>query len=101
MKNKYKNKRSYNEIVNSNQVEASVDWIFLNPQYYADANDDIKAVCGYDYAMLENHFLHYGIKEGREASLVFSPRYYLDNNKDVQQVVGKGNYEAAFAHFIN
>lgn len=88
-------------IFSINKVEASTDWIFLNPQYYADGNDDIKQVCGYDYPMLENHFLQYGIKEGREASLVFSPKYYLDKNEDVQAVVGKGNYEGAFWHFVN
>lgn len=46
-----------------------------------------------------NHYVTYGIKEGRSASPIFNPIYYLNNNADLKRAFGN-NYVLAYNHFI-
>lgn len=69
-------------------------------QYYANSYADLKAAFGNDELKLYEHFIDYGIKEGRSASPVFNAKYYLESNLDLKGVFGD-DYLAACNHFIN
>ena len=68
-------------------------------KYYADSYSDLKAAFGYNEAQLYNHYLNYGIREGRSASPVFDPVFYLNNNSDLKRAFGN-NYSQAYNHWI-
>ena len=70
----------------------------FDSKYYADNNNDLKIAYGYDENKLLQHYLTYGIKEGRNSSPIFNVRYYIESNKDVKLAYGN-DYEAAFKHF--
>lgn len=86
-----------NVIVNSPRVIKSYSF---SGQYYADNNADLKNAFGYNEEALRNHYLNFGIKEGRQASPVFNPKYYLEKYSDLKKVFGN-SYEAVYNHFIN
>ena len=48
--------------------------------YYAARYPDLRAAFGTDANKLFDHFVNYGIKEGRVASAIFSIQYYVENN---------------------
>ena len=73
--------------------------IMFNAAYYANSYRDLKAAFGYDVNRLYNHYVTYGIKEGRSASPIFNPIYYLNNNADLKRAFGN-NYVLAYNHFI-
>lgn len=63
---------------------------------YRDRNDDLKDMTD---AQLRQHWLDYGIKEGRAASAILDLKYYLNNNPDLKAKFGT-DYEAAYNHFV-
>ncbi len=68
--------------------------------YYANRYGDLKAAYGYDETKLYQHWINYGIKEGRSGSPVFDAAYYLACNIDVAQAYGSRNYTVGYQHFI-
>ena len=68
--------------------------------YYVNQYPDLKAVYGNDPIGAYNHFIKYGMNEGRRASVVFDPEYYLANNSEVQESCGS-NIAATYEHFLN
>lgn len=64
--------------------DAAFDYIF-----YAFKYPDLKEAFGLNEEALYDHWLYYGIKEGRCASTLFDVRYYLENSKDLQDAFGK------------
>lgn len=88
--------------VNTNGITQPIrisNYLF-DTKYYADNNPDLKAVFGYNEQNLMNHFMTFGIKEGRVASKAFDVKYYLNNNLDLKSAFGN-NYQAAYNHFVN
>lgn len=85
---------TFPDTLNNNQIKQLV----FNKTMYADLNDDIKKVYGYDEDKLWMHYLLYGVKEGR-VTPVFWPSYYLKNSGDLNGAYGTKNYERAFYHF--
>lgn len=73
--------------------------VMFNAKYYANLYADLKAAFGYNETSLYNHYIKYGIKEGRSASPIFDPIYYLNNNSDLKKAFGS-NYTAAYNHWI-
>lgn len=71
----------------------------FDAEYYVENYPDLKAVYGTDKTKLLQHFLEYGIKEGRKSSAVFDVKYYLEANQDVRNAFGN-DYETAFKHFV-
>ncbi len=67
--------------------------------YYAEQNGDLKFSYGYDEEKLYEHWIKYGIEEGRPSSPVWHPKYYLDHNPDVKSIYGT-DYEGAYRHFL-
>ena len=72
----------------------------FNAEYYASANADVKAVYGTDANALFNHFVNYGMKEGRRASAEFDVKYYRANNADLNAAFGD-NLTLYYMHYMN
>lgn len=90
-----------NKINNTSGLSSSqIKTMTFHSIYYANRYPDLKAAFGYDEAKLYNHWLTYGIKEGRSASPVLDLYYYLKNNMDLIRAFGAANYSAAYQHFI-
>lgn len=81
-------------------VDSRVKAVVFDAKYYADKYSDLKAAFGYDEAKLWNHFITFGIKEGRRASKIFDVKYYATHNMDLWSAFGP-NMIAAFNHFVN
>lgn len=69
-------------------------------RYYADSHADLKSAYGYNESSLYDHFINYGIKEGRSSSPVFNAKYYLEKNMDLKTAYGD-DYLAGCNHFMN
>ena len=89
-----------NTTVNKSLPNIDITPYMFNYIYYADMNEDLKKAFGYNEEALKNHYLTFGIKEGRKASPIFDARYYLNKYSDLKKVFGN-NYEGAYYHFIN
>lgn len=88
--------RSINE-----QTAPAIDYSpVFNADYYYNANADIASVFGHDYNQLLNHFVNYGMSEGRVASSEFDINVYKSNNEDLVNVYGNDN-EKYYIHYIN
>lgn len=46
------------------------------------------------------HWLEYGIDEGRRSSAFFDVRHYLNVNADLQQKFGANNFRGALGHYV-
>lgn len=68
-------------------------------EYYKAKNPDIVKVVGEDNIRLLDHFIRYGMDEGRVASPNFSVNAYLFHNKDVEEHF-KGDKKRAILHYI-
>ena len=64
---------------------------------YRDRNKDLAHMTD---AQLKEHWLEYGIKEGRPSSTILDLKYYRDNNKDLQEAFGT-DYTKYYNHFIS
>lgn len=80
-------------------VNAVVFNAAFDSDFYVNCYPDLKAAFGNDANAAYNHYLTYGIKEGRIASPVFDVKTYLGNYPDLQAAFGD-NYEAAYNHFL-
>lgn len=72
----------------------------FDPVFYADHNSDVCSAFGYDSEKLLEHWLNFGIKEGRAGSPVYHGIHYLEANPDIARAYNN-NYEMAYKHFIN
>lgn len=85
------------------EVEAKVkdigyDKIF-NAVYYADRYPDLKNAYGYNNKLLYEHFLNYGMYEGRDAHPEFCIGKYKESYDDLRTAFGNNN-EKYYEHFI-
>ena len=71
----------------------------FDAEYYRNAYADLNAAYGSDEEELYNHFVQYGIAEGRQAHPAFDIKYYLNNNSDLKAAFGK-DYKKAMNHFV-
>ncbi|MBO5147361.1 MAG: RICIN domain-containing protein [Clostridia bacterium] len=83
----------------SGLIPSSLKSVVFDANYYASKNADLKAAFGTDAQKLYNHFLDFGIKEGRQASPNFSIKYYTESNSDLKAAFGT-NYLKAMEHFV-
>ena len=68
----------------------------FDPEVYRGRYDDLKDRTDEE---LKAHWLNYGIKEGRAASVILDLKYYVENNPDLKANYGT-DYAAAYNHFI-
>ena len=93
---------SADSTVNSNALgltETQKNMVF-DAEYYRNNNADLKAAFGEDETKLYNHFLNYGIKEGRQGNAVFNVKYYLSANADLKAAYGT-DYVKAMKHYLS
>lgn len=80
-------------------VNAVVFNAAFDSDFYVNCYPDLKAAFGNDANAAYNHYLTYGIKEGRIASPVFDAKAYIRNYPDLQAAFGD-DYVAAYNHFL-
>ena len=59
--------------------------------YYANRNLDLRKTFGYDPEALWNHYIKYGIYEGRQGSAIFSINDYKSTYADLRAAFGNDN----------
>ena len=62
--------------------------LVFDPTYYSNKYSDLKKVFGSDANKLFNHFLNYGMKEGRMGSANFNVQVYKDRYADLEKAYG-------------
>ncbi len=72
----------------------------FSAKYYADRYPDLKAAFGYDEEMLWQHFLDYGLKEGRNMSPIINVKEYREKYADLDAAFGD-NWDAYVQHFFD
>jgi hypothetical protein len=71
-----------------------------NYQYYVANNPDVKKVFGNDDVATLQHFVKYGMKEGRTASADFSLAKYKSRYADLRKAFGDDNAKY-YMHYIS
>ena len=70
------------------QKSLTLSPITFDAEYYYATNTDLQVAFGYDYDALYNHYLTYGIKEGRWGSAEFNCKAYISNYADLRMAFG-------------
>ncbi|NBK93441.1 vancomycin resistance protein [bacterium 1XD21-13] len=68
--------------------------------YYYNTYPDLQAALSYNYNSLYQHYLNFGLAEGRSGSAEFNCLVYRNNYPDLQAAFGN-NYSAYCAHYEN
>ena len=95
----------YGYYPNSSSITVEIRNNWLRPEIfdlssYLNANPDVRNAFGGDINRSINHWLFYGVKEGRQGSANFRSKEYLDNYPDLQNAFGPTNYVAAIEHYL-
>ena len=86
--------------VKYNAVYNGVDYNgIFDLNYYMSHNKDLQAAFGNDYDKYLEHFVNYGMKEGRQASDTFNVGYYKSHYKDLQKAYGNDT-KKYYEHFL-
>jgi hypothetical protein len=71
----------------------------FDPEYYLDNNADLKAAFGDNQIEAFNHFVYYGMNEGRVASSNFDVTSYRNRYSDLRWAFGT-DLPAYYSHYI-
>lgn len=71
----------------------------FDSNYYAEEYEDVRNEVGQDERALLQHFLQFGVYEGRSGNAEFNSQHYLNLNKDVEDYFF-GDNKAACIHYI-
>jgi len=71
----------------------------FNAEYYAEHNPDVTAVYGTEEAALYEHFVNFGVKEGRNGSELFDVKIYRELYPDLEANFGD-DWEAYVEHYL-
>lgn len=86
--------------VKYNAVKDGVDYNgIFDLNYYMSHNPDLQKAFGNDYDKYLEHFINYGMKEGRQASETFNLNYYKNKYKDLRDAFGNDN-KKYYEHFL-
>ena len=72
--------------------------LVFDPAFYVAKYQDLKTVIGSNYSLLFDHFIHYGMKEGRQAIESFNPSAYKSHYPDLQHAFGD-NWTSYYLHY--
>lgn len=72
----------------------------FDAEYYASQYSDVAAVCGDDEEALLQHYLTFGIKEGRSGSDMFDVRNYREKYADLDAAFGD-DWQGYLDHYLN
>lgn len=82
------------------QVKKSAYAPVFDASYYAGNNKDLKAAFGNDENALFQHFLNYGMSEGRQANAEFNVKSYRNAYADLRQAFGN-DLKSYYLHYMN
>lgn len=71
----------------------------FDADYYAEQNPDVVAIFGSDPTVLFNHFVTYGVNEGRQGMASFNVTQYRNAYADLQAAFGN-NWDAYVEHYF-
>ena len=75
--------------------------LVFNPTYYANSYSDLKRHFGDDATKLFQHYINFGIQEGRQAISTFNVKIYKLSNPDLQVAFGeKDGYNPYVLHYL-
>ena len=84
-------------ISSTKKQETWIEKACFDVMVYRDRNKDLSHMTD---AQLKEHWLEYGIKEGRPSSTILDLAYYRSQNKDLQEAFGT-DYTKYYEHFIS
>lgn len=88
------------EVKAATQAEKSAYRAVFDADYYYSAYPDVAAAVGRNEEGLFNHFVTFGVNEGRSGSAEFNPQAYRQRYEDLQQAFA--NDMAAYCrHYVN
>ena len=75
---------------------------FFDEEYYRSQYADVVAAVNAGvFASGYEHFVNFGLTEGRNPSVLFNEAFYLNNNLDVAQAIATGTVDSGLEHFLN
>jgi hypothetical protein len=74
--------------VTDSSLFTDCDNLIFSAQYYITKYPDLATAIGYNSHDLYNHFIQYGIAEGRQGIETFDVQTYCDNNPDLVAAFG-------------
>jgi hypothetical protein len=80
-------------------ISSSQKSLVFDATYYANKYADLKAAFGTDATKLYQHFITYGIYEGRQACAAFDVKTYLKTYSDLKNAYGN-DYASALKHYL-
>lgn len=96
---RYKNKEdNLKNETTENSVQENLDDILFDSDLYYSLYPDLQKAFGNNYNKLREHWLTFGINEGRRASYVFDVHYYFSAYKDLRERIG-ANCMELYNHF--
>lgn len=88
------------ESSNNSPVIDGIDYsAVFDLEYYLKENPDIEAAYGRNFQAVLNHFVNFGMKEGRRASLSFDVQYYKAEYSDLRALY-KEDLKRYYLHYI-
>ena len=81
------------------QVNAATLKDIFDEHYYADTYRDLKEIFGYDREALWNHFVTYGLGEGRNMNGLIDVAKYREEYADLDAAFGD-NWDAYLNHYL-
>lgn len=86
--------------INTLNVSAADMSMYFDAGYYAEQNPDVVKVCGTDEEALYEHYVTYGIKEGRNCSEILNVRLYRELYPDLDETFGD-DWELYVEHYLS
>lgn len=80
------------------EQQAVLTNLTFDMNYYYNTNPDLQGIIGYDYTELFNHYVSFGMQEGRWGSAEFNCLAYKNNYPDLQVAFGN-DYLAYCVHY--
>lgn len=89
-----------NAQLSPNSASSSSSSPVFDSDFYLMSYGDLRNAFGTSQGAAKNHWLTYGIKEGRRSSPAFDVQYYLSLYPDLQNAFGSSNYSSAIDHWL-
>lgn len=74
--------------------------LVFDAAYYLENNPDVKAVYGNSKKGALEHFVTFGMSEGRQGRAEFDVSFYKNNNSDLQSAYGS-DLKSYYMHYLN
>ena len=92
---------NYYSLSKSTTVYNGIDYAAVfDSDYYYNNNSDVAKSCGKNSSKLLEHFVKYGMSEGRQAIESFDVKSYKNRYKDLRQEYGN-DLKSYYYHYIN